>query len=126
MVAAAKPKISAPTSVSERYAAALVVANKNGAAITSAPNAAEAQRARLHAEKLLATPARKLGWKDRLRLGIVFAPPLSLGYWLVCKRLVLDGWPGLAYSLRRVYAELVLSMTLLDRRLLDKQRKEGR
>src|SRR5690242_12351723 len=44
-VPTAKPKISAPTSVSERYAAALAVENRKGTAITKAPMPAHAQRA---------------------------------------------------------------------------------
>ena len=38
-------------------------------------------------------------------------------YCLFAKRLILDGWPGIYYTLQRVYAELVLSLKLVDARL---------
>lgn len=68
------------------------------------------------AEKLTAASS-KLGWKDRLRTWIVFAPILTLFYCLFAKRLVFDGWSGIYYSLQRSLAELVLSVTLIDRKL---------
>ncbi len=73
--------------------------------------------AALEAEKLLATPKVELSWKDRLRRGVLWAPPLTLAYCLFAKGLILDGWPGIFYALQRTYAELVLSLELLDRRL---------
>lgn len=77
----------------------------------------QAAYAALEADKLLQTPARQLGWKDRLRRGVFWAPPLTLAYCLFWKRLLLDGWPGMYYSLQRTYAELVLSLELAERRL---------
>ena len=71
----------------------------------------------LEAEKLLSTDTTQLGWKDRLRLKIVLAPVLTVVYCLFWKRLILDGWPGLFYTLQRAYAELLLSLELLDRKL---------
>jgi glycosyltransferase involved in cell wall biosynthesis len=47
----------------------------------------------------------------------VFAPMLTLLYCLFVKRLILDGRAGLYYTLQRVYAELLLSISLLDRKL---------
>ena len=73
--------------------------------------------AALEADKLLRTRYAELGWKDRLRLRLFIAPVLTIFYCLLAKRLILDGWPGLYYSLQRVYAELLLSLDLLDRRL---------
>lgn len=72
---------------------------------------------RSEADKLQATPHKTLDAKDRIRKWIVFAPLLTLFYCLFVKRLVLDGWPGMFYTAQRVFAELVLAIYLLDRRL---------
>ena len=77
----------------------------------------QSKYAALEADKLLATRTGKLGWKDRLRRGVLWAAPLTLVYCLFWKRLILDGWPGIFYSLQRTYAELLLSLELVDRRL---------
>lgn len=74
------------------------------------------------AEKLLQAPSSELGWKDRIRKRIFFAPWLTLLYCLFAKRLILDGKAGLYYSLQRVFAEMVLSLTLLDRKLRAKDK----
>ena len=79
--------------------------------------ASQARYAALEADKLLAAPAGSLGWKDRLRRGVFWAPPLTFFYCLFWKLLILDGWPGIAYALQRTYAELLLSLELVDRRL---------
>jgi hypothetical protein len=71
----------------------------------------------LEAEKLIAAGGAMLGFKDRLRQGIIWAPPLTLLYCLFYKGLILDGWPGVYYALQRTYAELLLSLELLDRKL---------
>ncbi len=77
----------------------------------------QAKYASLEADKLTALPSHQLSWKDRLRRQIIWAAPLTFFYCLLGKRLVLDGWPGVYYSLQRTYAELLLSLELLDRRL---------
>jgi hypothetical protein len=41
------------------------------------------------------------------------------------KRLILDGWPGVFYSLQRTYAELLLSLKLLDARLRGRTQQGG-
>lgn len=79
----------------------------------------------LEAEKLLSTDQTQLGWKDRLRLRIVLAPLLTIGYCLFWKRLILDGWPGIFYTLQRAYAELLLSLELLDRKLRSEESSVG-
>ena len=58
-----------------------------------------------------------LGWKDVLRRQIVLAPALTAFYCLFWRMLFLDGWYGVLYTLQRVYAELLLSLVLLDRKL---------
>ena len=79
--------------------------------------AAQIRYANLEAEKLASTPACQLGWKDRIRKTILLAAPLTILYCLIYKRLLLDGWRGIYYSLQRTFAELVLSLVLLDQKL---------
>lgn len=69
------------------------------------------------ADKLCDRDMTQFGWKDRIRKCIVFAPILTLFYCLFIKRLILDGWPGVFYSMQRVFAEITLSIVLLDRKL---------
>lgn len=72
--------------------------------------------AALEADKLSREVAYK-GTADRLRKMIWPAAPAAFIYTLFIKRLILDGWPGLYYVLQRTYAELLLSLELLGRRL---------
>ncbi len=58
-----------------------------------------------------------LGPADRVRRWIVPAAPAVFFYTLFVKRCLLDGWPGYLYVLQRTYAEILLSLELLDRRL---------
>ena len=62
-------------------------------------------------------PPAELNWKDRIRTRIVIAPFLTLFYCLFAKGLLLEGWRGIFYTLQRTYAELVLSLAILDRGL---------
>jgi glycosyltransferase involved in cell wall biosynthesis len=71
----------------------------------------------LNVDKLLDTPWSQLGWSDRLRRWYVVIPVLTFFYCLFVKRLILDGRAGCYYTLQRVYAEMLMSLTLLDRRL---------
>ena len=73
--------------------------------------------AKMEADKILSRPAQELSWKDRLRKQVLIAPWLTFFYCLFAKRLLLDGWRGIFYALQRSYAELVLSLVLLDRNL---------
>jgi glycosyltransferase involved in cell wall biosynthesis len=57
------------------------------------------------------------GLPDRLRCMIWPAVPACLLYTLFVNRVILDGWPGLYYAFQRTYAELLLSLELLDRKL---------
>jgi glycosyltransferase involved in cell wall biosynthesis len=78
----------------------------------------ESQRkyAILEADKLLAASTPN-GLPDRLRRMIWPAVPACLFYTLFAKRVILDGWPGWYYAFQRTYAELLLSLELLDRKL---------
>lgn len=71
----------------------------------------------LEADKLISGDRASLGWKDRIRAGVVWAPFLTFAYCLLYKRLAFCGWPGWLYTTQRVFAELLLSLVLLDRRL---------
>lgn len=69
------------------------------------------------AELLLASRWSELDWPDRLRSLHVVAPLAVFVYCLLVQRGVFDGRAGLHYALQRMFAETLLSLTLLDRRL---------
>ncbi len=69
------------------------------------------------ADHLLATPRDRLKGVDRLRLMGWPAPILVLPYVLFAKRALFDGYAGWLYAWQRTYAEILLAMELLDRRL---------
>lgn len=73
--------------------------------------------AALEAEKLLGTGDAPGSLPDRLRRMIWPAAPAAFLYTLFAKQLILDGWPGLAYVLQRTFAEVLLSLELLERKL---------
>lgn len=79
--------------------------------------AAQQRYAAQEADKLLATPPDQLGLVDRLRRQMVLAPVLTPFYCLFVKGGILDGRAGWAYALQRTYAEILLALRLLDRRL---------
>ncbi len=79
---------------------------------------AQTKYAKLEAEKLLSKS--QLSWKDRIRQYIVLAPLLTFVYCYFFKLLILDGRPGLYYSLQRTYAELLLGLELLDHAMHEK------
>lgn len=78
---------------------------------------AQAAYAELEVAKLAGVPLSQLSWPDRLRRGIVIAPPLVFVYALLVKGAILDGRPGLYYALQRAAAELMLSLHLLRARM---------
>jgi glycosyltransferase involved in cell wall biosynthesis len=67
--------------------------------------------------KLTDTNNSNLGWKDRIRKTPLLAPLLTFFYCLFVKGLILDGRAGLHYTMQRVFAELILSLTILDQKL---------
>lgn len=73
--------------------------------------------ARLEADKLMSSSGPGDSLADRLRRWIWPAAPAAFIYTLFAKRCLFDGWPGLLYTFQRTYAELVLSLELLDRKL---------
>ena len=40
-----------------------------------------------------------------------------LPYTLLIKKCLLDGWPGWLYALQRTYAEFLIALEIIDRRL---------
>jgi glycosyltransferase involved in cell wall biosynthesis len=72
---------------------------------------------RIEAEKLLSAEWKALRWPERIRRLRVVAPFAMLFYCLFAKGLILDGRAGVAYSLQRAYAELLLSFDLIQRDL---------
>ncbi len=78
---------------------------------------AQVKYAAKEADKLHTTPRTQLSWKDKIRKLILPAAPLTILYCLFAKGLILNGWPGIYYALQRTYAELLLSLELLDRQL---------
>jgi glycosyltransferase involved in cell wall biosynthesis len=78
--------------------------------------------ARLEAEHLRTQDPQTLRWPDRLRRQIWPAAPAAFLYTLLLKGCLFDGWPGWLYVLQRTYAELLLSLELLDRRLRNAER----
>jgi glycosyltransferase involved in cell wall biosynthesis len=78
---------------------------------------AQRKYAALEAEHLLRADPQSLSRVDRLRRSTCLAPLLSLIYTLFIKGLILDGPPGWFYCLQRAYAELLLTLHLLDIRL---------
>lgn len=76
---------------------------------------AQQRYALLEVDKLTVTPVESLGRMDRIRRRKWLAPLLTPPYCLFAKRLILDGWPGIYYTLQRTYAELLLSLRLFER-----------
>jgi hypothetical protein len=73
--------------------------------------------ARIEADHLEHSVASDLRFVDRLRLMIWAAPMLMFVYTFFARGGFLDGRWGLYYSMQRTYAELLLALELLDRRL---------
>jgi glycosyltransferase involved in cell wall biosynthesis len=69
---------------------------------------------KLEANKLLGSERVLLVWKDQIRRWRVVAPLAMLFYCLVIRGGVLDGLPGFYYAFQRMFAELLLSLYLLD------------
>lgn len=74
--------------------------------------------AKLEVAKLEATPSASLRWQDRARSWMIVAPILTFFYCLFFKGLILDGWRGWFYTWQRVFAEVMLSLRLLEKKCL--------
>jgi glycosyltransferase involved in cell wall biosynthesis len=74
--------------------------------------------------KLLTTPRHQLNGMDRLRTKALVVPLLAPVYCLLWRGLVLDGAAGWYYTFQRTYAELLLSIRLLDQKLRQGQDRD--
>jgi glycosyltransferase involved in cell wall biosynthesis len=83
--------------------------------------ASQVRYMRLEADKLESAPDSALASVDRLRKLIVVAPPLMFLRCLFIGGGILDGWAGLFYALQRATAELILSLSLIERRLFGRR-----
>ena len=83
--------------------------------------ASQVRYMRLEADKLESAPDSALASVDRLRKLIVVAPPLMFVRCLFIGGGILDGWAGLFYALQRATAELILSLSLVERRLFGRR-----
>lgn len=77
--------------------------------------------ARCEADYLLVTPQAELKFTDRIRLMGWSAPVLVFFYTLLWNRCIFDGWPGWLYVLQRTFAETIIAIELVDRRLRGKR-----
>ncbi len=73
---------------------------------------------RIDAEKLLNADWKALRWPERIRRLRVVAPFAMLFYCLIVKGLILDGRAGIFYSFQRAFAELLLSLYLIENDLV--------
>ncbi len=80
--------------------------------------AAQDKYAKLEAEKLLSLPAEGLHFNDRVRRTMILGPVLVFFYTLLFRGVILDGWHGWFYTFQRTLAEIMLSLRLLERRLM--------
>lgn len=79
--------------------------------------AAQRRYARQEAAYLLACRRDSLPFADRLRLMAWPAPIAAFLYTLIVKNCLFDGWPGWFYGLQRLFAETLLALEIIDRRL---------
>lgn len=70
--------------------------------------------AMLEANKILQTDPKRLSFPDRVRRLRLIAPIAVLFYCLIYKRGLLDGWAGFYYAFQRMFAEVLLSLYLLE------------
>ncbi|MFO1486232.1 MAG: glycosyltransferase family 2 protein [Verrucomicrobiaceae bacterium] len=74
--------------------------------------------AKLEADKLLSLPPDELHLQDRIRRAILPGPWLVFFYTLLVHGTLFDGWHGWFYAFQRMVAEIMLSLRLLERRIL--------
>ena len=84
--------------------------------------ASQKKYAQLEADHLLSKPSKQRGILDRIRLLALPAPILVFFYSLLWKRCLFDGWPGWFYVLQRTFAETLLALEILERRLCQSMR----
>lgn len=68
----------------------------------------------IEAKKLLNTPSARLSLGDKLRQQKIIAPFVVFLYCLILKGGIFDGWRGWYYAFQRMFAELLLSLRLIE------------
>ena len=68
----------------------------------------------IEAKKILETANQELSLSDRLRKKIIIAPFIVFFYCLIVKGGIFDGWHGWYYALQRIFAEILLSLRLIE------------
>ena len=79
--------------------------------------ASQSTYAAQEADKICAMPFSTLSAPDKLRRLYVVAPLVVFMLVYIVRGGFLSGWHGLYYALQRLYAEFVLSLELIDRKL---------
>ena len=74
---------------------------------------------KIEAKKLKETPWSQLSWSDRIRTFKIVAPFIILFYCLIIKGGILDGWRGWYYAFQRMFAEILLSLRLIEHSFLN-------
>ena len=69
---------------------------------------------KIEANKIAKTSSSELSLGDKLRKQKVIAPFVVLVYCLILKGGILDGWRGWYYAFQRMFAELLLSLRLIE------------
>jgi glycosyltransferase involved in cell wall biosynthesis len=73
--------------------------------------------ARKEVDHLFAASKRELSRADRIRRIGWAAPILVFFHALLVKGCILDGWPGWLYVLQRTFAEILIAIEIVDRKL---------
>ncbi|EKV00169.1 glycosyl transferase [Leptolyngbya sp. PCC 7375] len=69
----------------------------------------------IEVDKLRHTPNSELSLGDRIRKWKVLAPFIILLYCLILRGGILDGWYGYYYAFQRMFAEILLSLRLIEK-----------
>lgn len=85
--------------------------------------ASQDKYAALEAEKLLSLPPHELHVQDRIRRAMLPGPWVVFFYMLLVRGTLFDGLHGWFYAFQRMVAELMLSLRLLEARLLSQSSK---
>ncbi len=83
---------------------------------------AQIRYARLEVEKLGASKQDDLAIADRVRTWIVVAP-IVVPMIVLAKGAVFSGWRGLFYALQRMLAEVILSLCIVERKIIGRTGK---
>ncbi|MEA5596117.1 glycosyltransferase family 2 protein [Rivularia sp. UHCC 0363] len=71
-------------------------------------------------KKLTQTPINQLSLGDKIRKQKIIAPFVIIFYILIFKGGIIDGWHGWYYAFERAFAELLLSIRLIEQELSEK------